>query len=96
MPSSRPVLDRGCRALFLARVRDGIGVNVIRDEWLTLAPVLRYRFGRDQDDNRALFGMGDVNGAIEGGLLGDAADSPIVRDATQAFFGHGITWRGGL
>jgi outer membrane scaffolding protein for murein synthesis (MipA/OmpV family) len=206
--SAFPVLDIRFRDIFFASVRDGIGVNVIRDEWLTLAPVLRYRFGRDQDDNRALFGMGDVNGTIEGGLLaafgpgplrlrlevaqglngdghrgfqaradltygtrigerlfvaggpsvvyadrqfhqsyfgvspeqsarsgyapfsakagfkdigfgvngsyrlwggfaltgvaevkqllGDAADSPIVRDETQGFFGLGITWRGGL
>jgi outer membrane scaffolding protein for murein synthesis (MipA/OmpV family) len=206
--SPLPVVDIRYRDIFFASARDGIGVNVIRTEWLKLAPVLRYRFGRDQDDNRALFGMGDVSGTIEGGvlatfgpgplrlrleaaqglngdghqgfqaradltygtrlgerifvaggpsvtyadrqfhqsyfgvspeqsarsgyapfsaeagfkdigfsvngsyrlwgsftltavaelkqLLGDAADSPIVRDETQAFFGLGITWRGGL
>lgn len=37
---------------------------------LQAGPIVRYRFGRDQDDNAALRGLGDVDGSVEvGGFL---------------------------
>jgi outer membrane protein len=34
---------------------------------LQAGPIVRYRFGRDQDDNAALRGLGDVDGSVEVG-----------------------------
>jgi outer membrane scaffolding protein for murein synthesis (MipA/OmpV family) len=75
--SAFPVVDIRYGELFFASVRDGIGVNVIRTDWIKLAPVVRYRFGRDQDDNDALRGLGDVNGTVEGGLLATIGPGPV-------------------
>jgi outer membrane scaffolding protein for murein synthesis (MipA/OmpV family) len=71
-----PIIDLRYGELFFASVRDGIGINVIRTDWLQLAPVVRYRFGRDQDDNDALRGLGDVDGTVEVGLLATIGPGP--------------------
>jgi outer membrane scaffolding protein for murein synthesis (MipA/OmpV family) len=86
-----PVIDLRFRDLAFASVRDGIGVNVVRNEWLTLAPVVRYRFGRDQDDNRALFGLGDVDGTVEVGALANLTymGFNLRLDAVQGVNGGG-------
>lgn len=36
---------------------------------LQIGPVMRYQMGRDQDDNDALQGMGDIDGGIEAGAF---------------------------
>lgn len=39
-------------------------------DYLRIGPLLNYRMGRDQDDNDALRGLGDVDGAVEiGGFV---------------------------
>lgn len=52
---------------FFVSSRDGIGATVVRFGGFSAGPVIRYRFGRDQDDNDALRGMGDVGGTVEAG-----------------------------
>jgi outer membrane scaffolding protein for murein synthesis (MipA/OmpV family) len=89
--SAVPVFDLRYRDIFFASVRDGIGVNVLREDWVTLAPVLRYRFGRDQDANRALYGMGDIDGTFEAGILATFGTGPLrLRlEAAQGLNGGG-------
>jgi outer membrane scaffolding protein for murein synthesis (MipA/OmpV family) len=86
-----PIFDLRFRDLAFASVRDGIGINVVREDWLKLAPVIRYRCGRDQDDNRALQGLGDVNGTIEGGVLATVGPGPVQLrlEAVQGLNGDG-------
>jgi outer membrane scaffolding protein for murein synthesis (MipA/OmpV family) len=89
--SAFPVFDLRYRDIAFASVRDGIGVNILREDWVTLAPVLRYRVGRDQDDNRALYGMGDIEGTFEAGVLAVFGTGPVrLRlEAAQGLNGGG-------
>jgi outer membrane scaffolding protein for murein synthesis (MipA/OmpV family) len=64
-----PVVDLRYRDLFFLSVRDGLGVSLVRIGGFTAGPMVRVRFGRDQDDNDALKGLGDVGPTIEGGLF---------------------------
>jgi outer membrane scaffolding protein for murein synthesis (MipA/OmpV family) len=41
------------------------GLNLITFDGLKAGPIARYSFGRDEDDNRALDGLGDVDDSIE-------------------------------
>jgi hypothetical protein len=44
--------------------------NLVNYDGFKAGPIARYRFGRDEDDNNALDGLGDVNDSIElGGFL---------------------------
>lgn len=42
-----------------------LGVNLLSYEGLTAGPIARYGFGRDEDDNDALDGLGDIDGSLE-------------------------------
>jgi outer membrane scaffolding protein for murein synthesis (MipA/OmpV family) len=44
-----------------------IGLNLLNYEGLKAGPIARYGFGRDEDDNNALDGLGDVDDSIEVG-----------------------------
>jgi outer membrane scaffolding protein for murein synthesis (MipA/OmpV family) len=46
----------------------GLGYNVVRNEDLRVGLLLRPRFGRDADDNRALSGFDDIDTAVEAGV----------------------------
>lgn len=47
-----------------------LGVNLLNFDGFKVGPIARYGFGRDEDDNDALDGLGDVNDSIElGGFL---------------------------
>ncbi|WP_162914277.1 MipA/OmpV family protein [Taklimakanibacter lacteus] len=47
-----------------------LGVNLLNHEGLKAGPIARYSFGRDEDDNNALEGLGDVDDSIElGGFI---------------------------
>jgi outer membrane protein len=47
-----------------------LGANLVNYDGFKAGPIARYRFGRDEDDNNALDGLGDVNDSIElGGFL---------------------------
>ncbi|WP_374448661.1 MipA/OmpV family protein [Stella sp.] len=49
---------------------------------LQAGPVVRYRFGRDQDDSAALRGLGDVDGSVEVGGFVRWASGPWSIGAT--------------
>lgn len=75
--------------LFLS-LRDGLGATILRHGPFSMGAVLRPRFGRDQDDNDALRGMGDIRPAGEGGAFLRYAD-PNWRgslELRQGFGGH--------
>lgn len=47
-----------------------LGVNLLNYEGFKAGPIARYSFGRDEDDNNALEGLGDVDDSIElGGFI---------------------------
>ena len=63
-----PVVNLRCGRAFLSADR-GLGLEVVSDAEWTLAPALRYRPGRDQDDSELLRGLGDIDGGLEAGVL---------------------------
>ncbi len=75
---------------FFLSFRDGLGTTLLRDGGFSAGLVLRPRFGRDQDDNDALRGMGDIRLAGEGGAFlawGDR-DWLVRGEVRQGFGGH--------
>lgn len=93
-----PAVDVRYRDLFFASVRDGIGLNLLsRDivpgsfEGLAAGPILRWRFGRDQDADGSLRGLGDIDPAGEAGVFASATFGRIFRvrgEVRQGFGGH--------
>ena len=85
------VIDvRGPMDIVFVSFRDGIGATLFRDGPVTAGPVLRPRFARDQDDNDALRGMGDVDIAGEAGVFLGYSDGTYFARAElrQGFGGH--------
>lgn len=70
---------------------------------LRMGPILRYRFGREEDDDAALRGLGDMDGAVEAGAFVSYSAGSLLADLTVAkdvADGHdgvladaGIAWR---
>lgn len=88
--SALPLLDlRYADRVFLS-TRDGLGANLLRDGNLSAGPVLKYRFGRDQDDDDALRGLGDVDPAGEAGAFVkySVAKLSMGAELRQGFGGH--------
>lgn len=81
---------RGPMDVVFFSFRDGIGATLLRSGPMTAGPVLRPRFARDQDDNEALRGMGDVDIAGEAGaFLGYSDGTWFARaELRQGFGGH--------
>lgn len=75
---------------FFVSFRDGLGATVFREGPFSAGLVLRPRFGRDQDDNDALRGMGDIRIAGEaGGFLAYSDGAWLLRgEVRQGFGGH--------
>lgn len=70
--------------------RDGVGATLLRDGSFTAGVLVRPRFGRDQDDNDALRGLGDVDIAGEAGGFVSYSDGTYLARAElrQGFGGH--------
>jgi outer membrane scaffolding protein for murein synthesis (MipA/OmpV family) len=64
-----PLIDLRYRNIAFLSSRDGLGVSLVRIGGFTAGPLLRVRFGRDQDDNDALKGLGDVGATVEAGFF---------------------------
>ena len=67
-----PMLDLNVADIaFLRGTSAGLNLVTIKGQGprdaLRLGPIVRYDFGRDEDDNDALRGLGDVDGSIEAG-----------------------------
>lgn len=71
--------------------RDGAGLNLLESgsNWRA-GPVIKYRMARDQDDDAALRGMGDVDAAGEAGgyVHYDLRPFTIGTELRQGFGGH--------
>jgi outer membrane scaffolding protein for murein synthesis (MipA/OmpV family) len=93
-----PFFDVRFRDLFFASFNEGVGVNLLsRDivgtgvEGLAAGPLLRWRFGRDQDAAPVLRGLGDVDFAGEAGAFVSYTFQNIARlrvEARRGFGGH--------
>lgn len=71
--------------------RDGLGANLApRGSNWRAGPVLKYRMARDQDDDAALRGMGDVDAAGEAGgyVHYDLRPFTLGAELRQGFGGH--------
>ena len=82
-PEIRAPFDRA----FLS-FRDGLGATVFNEGPFSAGLVLRPRFGRDQDDNAALRGMGDIRLSGEGGGFVSYSDGTwLARGEVRYGFG---------
>jgi MipA family protein len=89
----RPVFSPEIRApfdSFFISFRDGVGGTLLRSGPFSAGLLVRPRFGRDQDDNDALRGMGDVDFAGEaGGFVSYSDGRYLIRgEVRQGFGGH--------
>lgn len=85
-----PILDIRYRDRVFLSTRDGLGANLLpRGNWRA-GPVLKYRHGRDQDDDAALHGLGDVDpaGEIGGFVHYDLRPFTMGAEVRQGFGGH--------
>jgi hypothetical protein len=46
--------------------QQGLGVNIIRNKSLNFGTSIGYYGSREEDDNEALMGLGDVDGGVDG------------------------------
>lgn len=86
-----PVIAPEIRApydTFFLSFRDGLGATVLREGPFSAGVLLRPRFGRDQDDNDALRGMGDIRISGEaGGFVSYSDGTWLMRGEVRQGFG---------
>lgn len=85
-----PLFDIRYRDRLFLSSRDGLGANLLPSGSLRAGPVLKYRHRRDQDDNRALRGLGNVDAAGEAGAFVhyDLRPFSMGAEIRQGFGGH--------
>src|SRR5690606_5956318 len=85
-----PLFDLRYRDRFFLSTRDGLGANLLDSPNWRAGPVLKYRHRRDQDDNAALRGLGDVDSAGEAGgfVHYDLRPFSAGAEVRQGFGGH--------
>jgi len=64
--------------VFLDSNRMAIGVNAVRNNNFRLGPMVKYRGGRDEGDNNALRGLGDIDYSLELGIFAEATFGNIT------------------
>ncbi|MBT3514698.1 MAG: MipA/OmpV family protein [Nitrospina sp.] len=64
-----PFLDVSWRNRFFLNFQQGLGMNIIRNKNLTFGTSIGYYGSREEDDNEALTGLGDVGKGIDGRLF---------------------------
>lgn len=84
-----------------------LGANLLNVEgpgpgdYLRAGPLLNYRFGRDQGDNDALRGLGDVDGSVEAGafveygIRGFTVGATALQDVSDGHGGLTVEFQGG-
>lgn len=86
-----PLFDLRYADRFFLSTRDGLGLNLAPSgsNWRA-GPVVKYRMARDQDDDAALRGMGDVDAAGEAGgyVHYDLRPFTLGAELRQGFGGH--------
>lgn len=85
-----PLFDLRYADKFFLSTRDGLGANLLESSNWRAGPVLKYRMARDQDDDDALRGMGDVDAAGEAGAFVhyDLRPFKLGAEIRQGFGGH--------
>lgn len=85
-----PDLDVRWGDQFFASFRTGIGWNVINADGLRAGPYAKLKFGRDESDDVALRGLGDVDATVEAGGFVDWARGPfrLSLEVRQGLGGH--------
>jgi len=85
-----PLIDIRYRDRLFLSTRDGLGINLLSGSNWRAGPVLKYRRGRDQDDDAALHGLGDVDpaGEIGGFVHYDLRPFTMGAEIRQGFGGH--------
>ena len=63
-----PVIEYD-QGLFFFSAINGAGLRIVDRPSFQMGPLVKYRYGRDQDDSDDLKGMGDVKGGAEAGLF---------------------------
>ena len=72
-----PFLDVSWRNRFFVNFQQGLGVNIIRNKSLNFGTSIGYYGSREEDDNEALMGLGDVDGGVDGRLFVFVPVGPI-------------------
>ncbi|MDW8443217.1 MAG: MipA/OmpV family protein [Acetobacteraceae bacterium] len=92
-----PFLEAVWNDRVFATTRQGaeLGVFLTRDRAFRSGIALDYAFGRDQDDNARLKGLGDIDGTVRGRLFASSGIGPFTLSAflaqDLADNGHGLT-----
>jgi outer membrane protein len=106
-----PYVDASYRDVFFVRgLAAGANLLSIRgprpSDGLRMGPIIRYGFGREESDDAALRGLGDIDDAIEAGAFVSytsgswLADLQLVKDVASGHDGvladAGIAWRAAI
>lgn len=106
-----PYIDASYKDLIFVRgLAAGANLVTVRGprpgDGLRMGPILRYGFGREESDDEALRGLGDIDDAIEIGAFASYSSGPWVADlqlVKDVAGGHegvladaGIAWRTGI
>jgi outer membrane protein len=85
-----PDLDVRWGDQFFASVRTGVGWNLVNEGGLRVGPYAKLKFGRDEGDDAALRGLGDVDPTVEVGGFVDYGFGPLRAslEVRQGLNGH--------
>lgn len=85
-----PDIDVRWKDTFFASFRTGVGWNLINENGLRVGPYAKLKFGRDEGDDAALRGLGDVDPTVEVGGFADWAWGPVRAslEVRQGVGGH--------
>ncbi len=72
-----PFLDVTWRNRVFLNFQQGLGVNIIRNENIVFGTSIGYFGSREEDDNAALVGLGEVDGGVDGRLFVNIPVGPI-------------------
>jgi MipA family protein len=61
-----PFIDVNWRNRFFLNFQQGLGMNIIRNKNFTFGTSIGYYGSREEDDNEALRGLGNIDGGVEG------------------------------
>jgi MipA family protein len=72
-----PFLDVSWRNRFFLNFQQGLGINIIRNKNLTFGASVGYYGSREEGDNEALRGLGDIDGGVDGRVFVFVPVGPI-------------------
>ena len=72
-----PIVDIRYQDMIFLTHRDGLGINALRGQNYALGLSLLPEFGREEGDNAALTGLGDIDATVEGGIFAAYYEGPF-------------------